>query len=67
MLSNTVCIPAMLCAVGFACYPKCAIRVVPSTLVLFLRFLLPENRHTHQEPLVFTLTDQPSTERLSLA
>lgn len=27
----------------------------------------PENRHTHQESLVFTVTGRPSAERLSLA
>lgn len=54
-----------VCIVCFACYTERA-RVGPSALVPALRCHFLENSHTHQKPLVFTLTSWPSTERLSL-
>lgn len=47
--------------------PAMPVRVVPSALVPVLHSFSLGNRHTHQEPLVFTVTGQPSTGRLSLA
>lgn len=46
--------------------PSLPVRVVPSALAPVLHSHFLENRHTHQKPLVFTVTGRPSTERLSL-
>lgn len=62
---KTVCIPAMECDVCLACYTKFASQSCSALApVLHSHFL--ENRHTHQNLLVFTVTGRPSTERLSL-
>lgn len=62
---KTVCIPAMECDVCLACYTKFASQSCSALApVLHSHFL--ENRHTHHNLLVFTVTGRPSTERLSL-
>ena len=60
--------PALLCAMCLACYTKSVSQSRPiCTGACFCVSLFLEEKRTHQDPLVFTVTGQPSTERLSLA